>query len=106
MKDVFIVNMANKEVRQKLSTEPKPTVNETIQFAIAYEEGSIRQQSFDKLERPNMKTEAIGRNNINQLQKDGAPQGNSSVVKTFTPQHLKECRSIGVTYMKCGKVTS
>ena len=70
VKDVFIVNMANKEVQQKLCTDPKQTVNGTIQFAIAYGEGTIRQQSFDKLERPNINTEATEVNNINRLDKE------------------------------------
>ena len=52
--DVFTVNMVNQEVQQKLCTEPKPTVEETIQFAVAYEEGTYRQQSFGMLEKPNI----------------------------------------------------
>ena len=43
VKDVFIVNMNNKEVQQKLCTEPKTTIAETIQFAKSYEEGAMRQ---------------------------------------------------------------
>ena len=38
VKDVFIVNMNNKDVQQKLCTEPKSTIADTIQFAISYEE--------------------------------------------------------------------
>ena len=52
VKDVFSVNMANKDVQQKLCTESKTTVQETIQFAISYEEGAIKQQSFEKLDKP------------------------------------------------------
>ena len=50
VKDVFIVNMINKEVQQKLCTEPKTTLNDNIQLAIAYEEGALRQQAFDNME--------------------------------------------------------
>ena len=50
VKDVSIVNMNNKKVQQKLYTEPKNTITETIQFAISYEEGAMGQQSFDKLD--------------------------------------------------------
>ena len=57
MKEVFIVNLNNKDVQQKLCTEPKNTIAETIQFAITYEEGALRQQSFDKLDKPNIKPE-------------------------------------------------
>ena len=52
VKDVFIGNMINREVQQKLCTEPKATVNDNIQFAIAYEEGTIRQQLFNCKEKP------------------------------------------------------
>ena len=51
MKDVFIVNIMNKDVQQKHCTEPKTTIQEDIEFTIAYEEGTIQQKSFDKLEK-------------------------------------------------------
>ena len=41
VKDVFIVNMNNKDVQQKLCSEPKSTIADTIQFAISYEEGAL-----------------------------------------------------------------
>ena len=50
MKDLFIVNMSNEDVQQKLYTEPKATIADTIQFAISIEEGALRQQSFDNLD--------------------------------------------------------
>ena len=74
VKDVFIVNMNNKEVQQKLCTEPKSNVNDNIQFAIAYEEGTIRQQSFETLEKPKIKAEPSEINNINQSAKRWGPQ--------------------------------
>ena len=64
MKDVFIVSMNNKDVQQKLCTEPKNTIADTIQFAISYEEGALRQQSFEKLDKPNIKPEPKEINNI------------------------------------------
>ena len=75
VKDVFTVNMINQDVQQKLATEPKSTAEETIQFAIAYEEGTLRQQSFGTLEKPNtnIKTEATEVNNINQSNKRWGP---------------------------------
>ena len=54
VKDGFIVNMNNKEVQQKLWTEPKDTNAEAIQFVISYEEGAMGQQSFVKLDTPNI----------------------------------------------------
>ena len=64
MKDVFIVSMINEKVQHKLCTELKTTREETIEFSIAYEEGTIRQQSFDKMEKPNIK---IGSNDISNI---------------------------------------
>ena len=73
VKDVFTVNMINQDVQQKLCTEPKATATETIQFAIAYEEFTLRQQSFGMLDKPNIKTEATEVNNINQTNKRCGP---------------------------------
>ena len=53
-KNLFIVNMNNKEVQQKMCNEPKSTIEENIQFAFSYEEGIIRQQSFEKTAQPNI----------------------------------------------------
>ena len=64
VKDVFIVNMNNKDVQQKLCTEPKSTIADTIQFAISYEEGALQQQSFEKMDKPNIKPEPNEINNI------------------------------------------
>ena len=104
VKDVFTVNMINQEVQQKLCTEPKPTAAETIQFAVAYEEGTLRQQSFGTLDKPNIKTEVTDVNNINQTNKRWGPTKKCFRCEgVFTPQHLKECKALGVTCMKCGK---
>ena len=101
VKDVFIVNMNNKEVQQKMCTEPKSTIEENIQFAFAYEEGIIRQQSFEQTTQPNIKCEPKDINNINK--KMGTKQKCFRCEGQFTPQHLKECKAIGVTCMKCEK---
>ena len=75
-KDVFFVIMVNKEVQQKLCTELKGTVQETIQLAIDYEEEAIRQQSFDKREKPNIKTGTSEVNSINKGAKRCVPSKN------------------------------
>ena len=104
VKDVFIVNMKNKEVQQKLCTEPKTSIDETIQFAIAYEEGTLRQQTFDKLDKPNIKHEPNEINNINKGTKQWGPTKKCFRCEApFSPQHLKECKAMGITCMKCGK---
>ena len=102
--DVFIVNMINKEVQQKLCTEPKANMNDNKQFAIAYEEGTIRQQSFDCMEKPKIKTDPSEMNNINQNSKRWGPAKKCFRFEGIsTPQHLNECKAIGITCKKCGK---
>ena len=44
--DVFVLNMANKQVQEKLCTEPKETPAEALQFAIAFEDGLKRQRTY------------------------------------------------------------
>ena len=96
--------MANQDVQQKLCTDPKPTAEETIQFAIAYEEGTYRQQSFGMLDKPNIKTEPTEVNNINQNNKRWGPVKKCFRCKgVYNQQHLKKCKAIGITCMKCGK---
>ena len=97
VKDVFIVNMANKDVQQKLCTESKTTVQETIQFAISYEEGAIKQQSFEKLDKPKIKQEPSEVNNVN-LGVKLFPM--PSCIK---PPTLKKCKPMGIICTKCGK---
>ena len=97
--------MVNKDVQQKLCTEPKSTVNETIQFAIAYQKGTMPQKSFDKLERPNIKSEGTEVNNIitSTTRNWGPTKKCFRCEGIFTPQHLKDCKAMGVTCMMCGK---
>ena len=51
--------MAKNELQQKLSTEPKGTVQEIIQFAIPDKKGEMRKQSFDKMENINTTTDEV-----------------------------------------------
>ena len=44
--DVFILNMNNKKVQEKLSVEPNDNPQDAIQYAISYEEGIKRQKSM------------------------------------------------------------
>ena len=39
--DIFIINLKNSTVQEKLCTEPKTTPKEALEFAIAFEEGSL-----------------------------------------------------------------
>ena len=65
VKDVFIVNMINKVVQQEMCTEQKASVADNIQFAIAFEERIIRQQSFENNMQPHIKAETKDVKNIN-----------------------------------------
>ena len=77
-----MMNTVNEEVQQKISIEPMGTVAKTIQLAMVYEEGAIRQQSFEKMEKPNIKTEV---NEITFIKepKDGPQPRNVSDVKEY-----------------------
>ena len=104
VKDVFIVNMNNKDVQQKLCTEPKSTIADTIQVAISYEEGALRQQSFEKLDKPNIKPEPNEIKTITTGTKRWGPTKKCFRCEApFSPQQLKECKAMGITFMKCGK---
>ena len=104
VKDVLIVNMSNKDVQQKLCTEPKATIADTIQFAISYKEGALRQQPFDNLDKQNIKAEPSEINNINVgVKRWGQVKKYFRCEAPFNPQHLKECKAMGITCMKCGK---
>ena len=96
--------MNNKEVQQKLCTEPKDTIAETIQFSIPYEEGAMCQQSFDKLDKPNKSADPNELNNISTgIKRWGPTKKCFRCEAPFSPQHLKECKAMGITCIKCGK---
>ena len=44
--NIFVLNMANKQVQEKLCTEPKDNPNEALQFEIAFEDGLRRQKTY------------------------------------------------------------
>ena len=44
--DIFILNMSNKQVQEKLCTEPKDNPLDALQFAIAFEDGLKRQKTY------------------------------------------------------------
>ena len=44
--DIFMENMKNQTVQEKLRTGPKATPQEALAFAIAFAEGTIRQKSY------------------------------------------------------------
>ena len=44
--DIFVLNMNNKQIQEKLCTESKENPAEALQFAIAFEDGLKRQKSY------------------------------------------------------------
>ena len=44
--DIFIVNLSNKQVQEKLCNEPKENPLDALQFAVAYEDGLKRQRTL------------------------------------------------------------
>ena len=66
----------------------KKTVNDNIQLAIAYEERTIRQQSFDNMEKFKVKTESTEINNMNQTAKRWEPAKKCFVAKEFSPHNI------------------
>ena len=56
--DIFTLNMKNLTVQEKLCTEPKANPQEALAFAIAFEEGTIRQQLYGDT-KPQTKIEPV-----------------------------------------------
>ena len=56
----FVLKMNNKQVQEKLCTEPKENPAEALQFAIAFEDGLKRQNSYGYIsQEPKIKEEPI-----------------------------------------------
>ena len=92
--DIFILNMRNLAVQEKLCTEPKNTPKEALEFAIAYEEGSLRQKTYRE-PKVEIKTEPIC---TISKKKNCLRCG----IENFTMEHLKVCRAKGKQCNKCG----
>ena len=95
--DIFILNMRNPVVQERLCTEPKATPKEALEFAIAFEEGSLRQKLYGEA-KIEIKIEPVCNvNNVNK-RKDCLRCG----MENFTMDHLKVCRAKGKQCKKCG----
>ena len=64
---LFILNMQNQAVQEKLCTESKATPKEALDFATAYEERSLRQRSYGET-KVEIKSEPICTINKNNVQ--------------------------------------
>ena len=94
--DIFILNMRNAAVQEKLCTEPKSTPQDALQFAIAYEEGTLRQKSYGDTAKTIIKEEPIC--NIQQQRKSCTRCG----AENFTIEHLAQCKAKGKRCNNCG----
>ena len=88
--DVFILNMNNKKVQEKLCVEPFNEPQEALQYAISYEEGIKRQRSMGigvaEGSKPPIKTEpvcAVDKMNNRECFRCG--------VGSFRTDHIKKC---------------
>ena len=97
--DIFVLNMANKQVQEKLCTELKETPAEALQFAIAFEDGLKLQKSYGYINQENKVKEepvcAVGTSNSRECWRSGA--GN------FTLDHVKRCKATEAMCNYCGR---
>ena len=87
--------MKNLAVQEKLCTEPKTTPKDALEFAIAYEEGTLRQKSYGE-NKVTIKSEPIC--TVTGKKKDCLRCGKEN----FSMEHLKVCPAKGKQCNKCG----
>ena len=92
--DVFILNMKNQTVQEKLCTEPKTTPQEALAFAVALEEGTIRRKLYEET-KTRIKVKPVCAIN---KKKDCLRCG----MENFTMEHLKTCKAKGKQCNKSG----
>ena len=99
--DIFVLNMSNKLVQEKLCTEPKDTPAEALQFAIAFEDGLKRQKTYGYIgQEPKIKEEpvcAVSGSGFNTRECWRCGAGN------FTMEHLKFCKGPNAMCNYCGR---
>ena len=88
--DVFILNMNNKKVQEKLCVEPFNDPQDALQYAISYEEGVKRQRTMGlgvaESSKVAIKTEPVcGVESVNKRECFRCGVGN------FTTDHIKKC---------------
>ena len=97
--DVFILNMNNTTVQEKLCTEPKDTPEEALRFAVAFEEGIQRQRSYGTglVEKtPKIKSEPVMTiKESKQCFRCG---------RQFDKDHLRKCPAKGNKCNFCGSI--
>ena len=99
--DIFILNTPNKQVQEKLCTEPKDKPLDVFRVAIAFEDGLKRQKTYDYIsQEAKVKEEPVctfsgNRQNNRECWRCGA--GN------FTLDHVKMCKTADAKCNYCGR---
>ena len=99
--DIFILNMSNKQVQEKLCTEPKDNPLDALQCAIAFEDGLKRQKTYGyfsqeaKVKEGPLCANSGNRQNNGECWRCGA--GN------FTLDHVKIFRAADAKCKYCGR---
>ena len=93
--------MSNKQVQEKLCTEPKDNPLDALQFAIAFEDGLKRQKTYGYIgQEARVKEEPV-------CAISGNPQNNRECWRcgagNFTLEHTKICKATDVKRNYCGK---
>ena len=94
--DIFVSNMKNTLVQERLFTEPKDNPDEALKFAVAFEQGAQQKKTIC-VKTTNIKEEpvfAVEKNT--ECYKCGE--------KPFITGHQKTCKAKNVEYRNCGKM--
>ena len=94
MHDIFILNIKNLAVQEKLCTEPKASPKDALDFAIAYEEGTLQQKLYGDT-KVSVKSEPI----CVVTKKKGCLRCGT---ENISMEHLKVCPAKGKKCNKCG----
>ena len=99
--DIFVLNMTNKKVQEKLCTEPKDNPTEALQFAIAFEDGLRRQ----KTSKYNSQEQKIREELVSAV--SGSKQNDRECWRcgagNFTLHHIRFCKAQNATCNYCGR---
>ena len=88
--DVFILNMNNKKVQEKLCVEPFNDPQDGLQYAISYEEGVKRQKTMG-IEVAESSKVAIKSEPVCEVERVNKRECFRSRVENFTTDHIKKC---------------
>ena len=99
--DIFVLNMANKQVQEKLCVKLKDNPADAIQFAIAFEDGLSRQRTYCYInQEPKVKDQQV-------FSVRGATQNNRKCWRcgaaNCTLDHLNCCKAPDSRCNYCGK---